>query len=365
MFDIHTPVSFFLGANTPSGFLGYLDDLYDGKDGWRAYLIKSGPGTGKSSLMRAVLNRMTELGEDAEAIFCSSDPHSLDGVVLRRLKLCIFDATSPHIIEPKYWGAVETIVDLGSCMDSGAIHAQADAVIAATDACSGTHRRCCKFLGAASSLLSDSARIALACTDTEKIVRAARRLAQREFPSAAKQKGRETRRFLSAITPEGPVIFHETIQTLCSRIYSIEDEYGASSRLLLAELRRLALDAGLDIITCACPLHPEEKIEHLLIPSIGVGFTTSNSWHKVDFPASRRIHAARFTNDELLRTKKQLLSFNRRAAKELLAEAGTIAAEAKQKHDEMETFSTAAMDWDAVNALTGKVVAEIVALATA
>lgn len=363
MLDIQTPIRFFLGANTPSGFLGYLDDLYDARDGWRAYLIKSGPGTGKSSLMRAVLARMTALGEEVEAILCSSDPHSLDGVVLPRLKLCVFDATSPHILEPKYWGAVETIVDLGSCMDNAAMRAQADAVIAATDACAGLHRRCCKFLGAAASLLSDSARIALSCTDTEKVIRAAGRLASREFPAATGQKGRETRRFLSAITPDGPVIFHETLQTLCSRIYSIEDEYGASSRLLLAELRRLALEAGLEIITCACPLCPEEKLEHLLIPSLGVGFTTSNSRHKVDFPAYRRIHAARFTDEEQLRTKKQLLSFNRRAAKELLGEAAAIAAEARQKHDEMERFSIAAMDWHAVDALTGQVVAEIAAFA--
>lgn len=39
------------------------------------------------------------------------------------------------------------------------------------------------------------------------------------------------------------MIFHQTLQTLCSRIYAIEDEYGAASRLLLAELRGRALAA--------------------------------------------------------------------------------------------------------------------------
>ena len=45
MSGIHAPVRFFLGANTPGGFVGYIDDLYDAKDGWQAYIIKSGPGT--------------------------------------------------------------------------------------------------------------------------------------------------------------------------------------------------------------------------------------------------------------------------------------------------------------------------------
>ena len=33
MFEYHAPVRFYLGANTPVGFVGYLDDLYDAGDG--------------------------------------------------------------------------------------------------------------------------------------------------------------------------------------------------------------------------------------------------------------------------------------------------------------------------------------------
>ena len=161
------------------------------------------------------------------------------------------------------------------------------------------------------------------------------------------------------------MVFHGTLQALCPRIYSIEDEHGAASRLLLAELRRRALEAGLDVISCSCPLFPAEKLEHLLIPSIGVGFTTSNPWHKADFPVFRRIHAARFTDTEGLRSRRQLLSFNRRAAKELLSEAVSIAGEAKAAHDAMEAFNIAAMDWEGATILTEWVVSEFEELAAA
>lgn len=134
MSGIHAPVRFFLGANTPGGFVGYIDDLYDAKDGWQAYIIKSGPGTGKSSLMRAVLDKLTDLGQEAEVICCSSDPNSLDGVLFPAQKMCILDGTAPHVIEPSYWGAVEQIIPLASCMDTALLHRQAPAVIAATDA---------------------------------------------------------------------------------------------------------------------------------------------------------------------------------------------------------------------------------------
>lgn len=358
MLDYITPVNFFLGANTPTGFLGYLEDLYDCRDGWHVYLIKSGAGTGKSSLMRGILEQMTATGHDAEVIRCSSDPQSLDGVLFHDQKLGILDATAPHIIEPKYWGAVETIVNLGTCMNTARLREQAPAVIQATDACSALHERCRKFIGAAAALLSESTRIAQNCTDKEKVSRCAARIAAREFGSGSGQYGKETRRFLSAVTPEGPLIFHETLQALCPRIYALEDEYGAASRLLLAELRQRALNAGLSIVTCACPLSPQDKPEHLLIPSIGVGFTTSNSWHKAAFPVYRRLHAARFTDSERLRAKRQTLSFNRRAVRELINEAVQTAAQAKAAHDRIEEFYGAAMDWEQVGILSRQVIDE-------
>lgn len=355
-----TAVQFFLGANTPGGFVGYMPACYDPREGWRVYIIKSGPGTGKSTFMRRVLERVTETGEEAEAIFCSSDPHSLDGVRFPRLKIAILDGTAPHVLEPRYWGVCETVVDIGGCANAARLRENAAAVIAATDTCGELHGRCRQFLATAASLLNDSRRTALACTDKEKVARTAARIAAREFGNA-EGSGREERRFLSAITPEGSMVFYGTLQALCSRIYVVEDEYGAAGSLLLSELRQWAREAGQDSIVCTCPLAPEDKVEHLLLPALGLGFTLSNPWHKADFPAYRRVHAARFTDEEALRSKRQRLAFNRKAARELLNEAVEVAKEAKAVHDEMERYSCEAMDFAAVDALCERVTTEILA----
>lgn len=63
--------------------------------------------------------------------------------------------------------------------------------------------------------------------------------------------------------------------------------------------------------------------------------------------------------------KKQVMSFNRRAARELLAEAVRTAEEAKAVHDRMEDFSRAAMDWDKAAALTRQVVDTFTGIAEA
>lgn len=345
------PVRFFLGANTPTGFVGFQQELYDATDGWRAYLIKSGPGTGKSTLMRVLYEKLTACGEEAEVLCCSSDPTSLDGVVFPRKKLCVLDATAPHIVEPQYWGAVEQIVPLSVCADERLLHSKAAEIRTVTLENAALHRRCRRYIAAAASLLADNAHIEEQVMDREKIRQVAARIARREWePSTA--PGRETHRFLSAVTPEGILTFYDTLSSLCPRIYTVLDEYGAAARLLLEELRRQALADGQSVISCPCPLQPEAGAEHLIFPELGLGFTTSNSFHEADFPAYRRIHAARFTDAEALRLKRQRLSFNRRAAKELLDTAVTLSAQAKAVHDRMEEYQIAAMDWGKAKKLT-------------
>jgi len=357
--DMAANARFFMGASTPDGFVSYTDELYE-KDGeWRAFLIKGGAGTGKASLMRKVFEHMKQRGVDGVSILCSSDPKSLDGVIFPSVKACIVDATTPHVIEPGYWGAVERIVDISSCMDAEGMRAQAREIIAATTNNAAIHARARRFIASAGSLLGDSTRLAAEYTDREKVIKAAAGIATREFDcetaGQARKSGRARKAFLSAVTPEGLITLYDTMAAICPRIYSIEDEYGAAAGVLLDELCTRATAAGYEVIRCSNLFAPNAEPAHLIIPALGVGFTTSNQWHKADFPVYRRIHAARFTDMEALRNNKPLMSFRRRAARELVSEAVAQVQEAKAVHDRMEKLNGAYVDWDGVNRLTARV----------
>ena len=63
----------FLGGNSCRGFVS----LYDGfppEEGAFLHIIKGGPGTGKSSFMRAVGAAAEERGLDVHDVLCSGDP---------------------------------------------------------------------------------------------------------------------------------------------------------------------------------------------------------------------------------------------------------------------------------------------------
>ena len=88
---------FFLGATTPAGFKGYFEPLRR-EPGMQMLLIKSGPGCGKSTLMKHLAQAAEQQGQRIEKIHCASDPDSLDGVIFLDQKRAIIDATGNQVL---------------------------------------------------------------------------------------------------------------------------------------------------------------------------------------------------------------------------------------------------------------------------
>ena len=86
----------FLGANTGMGFYSLYDSLTDPARGEGRWIIKAGPGGGKSSFLKRVGSAMEASGEEVEYIYCSGYPDSLDGIRLGGRGLALVDGTAPH-----------------------------------------------------------------------------------------------------------------------------------------------------------------------------------------------------------------------------------------------------------------------------
>lgn len=353
-------LNFFLSANTPHGFFSRFEQLSDPYQSIAQFIIKSGPGTGKSSLMKKIAKKAYESGESVELIHCSSDPGSLDGVILKNSKISIVDGTAPHVIEPKFPYAFENIITLYDLIDESKIRPHRDEIIELFGENKIYHERTCRFLSAAGSLLNDTYRIALDCTDTDKIGRYTYRLAHREFRIRKNAVSTEQIRFLSALTKDGIIMYTDTALKLCDSIYILDDSWGAVSRLILFALRSYAIAANHDIISCYCPVSPYDKLEHLFIPELRIGFITSNKWHKLALSDNcKTIHCSRFMNMEKFAEKKQRINFNRKAIGELLGEASLLMREAHNTHDKIEEYYINAMNFDALNEKTDKIIKDI------
>ena len=262
---------FFLGATTPAGFKGYFEPLRR-EPGMQMLLIKSGPGCGKSTLMKHLAQAAEQQGQRIEKIHCASDPDSLDGVIFLDQKRPIIDATAPHVVEPDAPGADELVVSLYHTIDAGKL---------------APHRDEVKAL----------------------------------FARNAALRGRAARYIASA------------------------------GSLMLELIRAEALARGYHIITCPCAMHPEDQIDHIFIPALRLAFLTDNLWHPIQLPGVQAVRCTRFVDRENLSGFRARLRFNDRAASELIDQAVALMAQAKNCHDELETYYRAAVDFDQVNAV--------------
>ena len=342
-------VDFFLGTTTPAGFKGYFEPLRQ-EPGMQMYLIKSGPGCGKSTLMKRLAVKAEQKGEPIQRIHCASDPDSLDGVVFLRQKRAIIDATAPHVVEPEAPGADERVLSLYHTIDADALHPHKDEVTALFARNQLLRSRAARYVASAGSLLLDSRRAEACSANFEKVRRYVKRLCTRLLPRTEGTASEELR-LLSAITPKGMVFYRGTVEALADRYVVFRDDYGAVSRLLLELIRAEALARGYHIITCPCAMHPDDKIDHLFIPALRLAFLTDNRWHPVQLPGVQAVRCTRFVDRENLSGFRARLRFNDRAASELIDQAVALMAQAKNCHDELETYYRAAVDFDQVNAV--------------
>lgn len=104
-------------ANTCNGFKNCFEYINNTKKSF-TYILKGGPGTGKSTIMKNFANKYKDLGYDVEYFYCSSDINSLDAVRIPKKQLAIVDGTSPHVTEATMPGIKEKIINVGAFIKS-------------------------------------------------------------------------------------------------------------------------------------------------------------------------------------------------------------------------------------------------------
>lgn len=350
-------ISYFLGANSPKGFYSLYDELIHREEAKGIYILKGGPGCGKSTFMKRVAAAAQAAGQPAEQIFCSGDPDSLDALVLPGLGAALVDGTAPHVVEPKLPGAVDHYVNLETCYDAEALSSIRGQLEAAMAGYKGCYDRAYHCLSAAAEIESDCRSLLESRHLDSKIARRARGLLSREFRGEKPQNGKVCRRFLSAVTCQGRVCLWETVQELCRKIYVLEDSYGLSHRLL-APLLEGALPLGQDVVICPHPMDPEH-IEHLLFPGLGLAFVTSSP--ELPFPgkAHRKIRLDAMADPELLRRYRPRLRFGKKVAAALMAEAVSSLVEAKAMHDKLEVLYNPHVDFSLGETLADQLIQKL------
>lgn len=339
-------VCYFLGANSPHGFYSLYDQLIDPKHADAIYILKGGPGCGKSSLMRRIAQRAEESGEQVEYIHCSGDPDSLDAIVLPAHKTAVADGTAPHVIEPKYPGAVESYVNLGDCYDRAGLNSVRTEIMDCMVGYKDHYKRAYRCLGAAAEIAEDVRTLLMTEVLEQKTAKRASGILKREVRAPGSGSGKITQRFLGAVTHQGILNYYGTVDALCKRVYVIEDSYGLT-HLMLNHLLSGITGAGYDVVACPSPTAPD-RLVHLIVPELSLAFLSALPACAYDKRPYRRIRLDAMIDPELLRRNKARLRFSRKVSAALTDEAVASLAQAKKMHDHLESLYNPHVDFDRV-----------------
>ncbi len=351
-------ISYFLASNSSKGFYSLFDELYDAHNGWKMYIIKGGPGTGKSGVMKKIAKTAEENGFICEYIYCSSDPDSLDGIIIPELKISVADGTSPHVIEPKYPGVCEKILNLGEFWDEEILKINGEHILTLIDCNKALHKQSSRYMTAVGSAVNENIKIAEAATLNEKIDNFVTRFIAVNF-DCNNAYGKEKRRFISAVTPKGKICFTNSLPMLCDRIITVSDEFGGIAGIIMSKLRQTALANGVDVITCMNPFIPLSYPEHIIFEKERIGIFTSDSANKIKSIADKNINYTRFVDKSIYSAHKNRMMFNKKTAENFIAEAVNVLAKTKSVHDEIESYYITAMDFNKVNSQTQMLIKEI------
>ncbi len=123
---IHPPLRFFASANGSDGFRSYFDEIFSSDQMDGVFILKGGPGTGKSTLLSELAKAFDQPHIEKEIFYCSSDPRSLDGLLLKHKEksVCVLDGTAPHERDAYLPGACDALVDLGACFNTAQLRAE-------------------------------------------------------------------------------------------------------------------------------------------------------------------------------------------------------------------------------------------------
>jgi hypothetical protein len=344
-------IHYFLAANSTNGFYSLYDEITKSEDIKFLYILKGGPGCGKSSFMKTLANGLEKYGYDIEYIHCTADPNSLDGIFVPELGVAYLDGTFPHVLEPDYPGVNSTYLNMGDFYRTDELADKKDLVAALRKDYKAFYAKAYDFLSAAGKIGYGAADRLGSESVFETIKRRTNGICSREIPGSGK-KGKIRRRFLGAFTYDGEITRIDTVNNLCKRICVIDNEFGFAP-FMLQQIKEHAVAAGYTVIVSPSPLYPE-KAEHLLIPELSLAFISASSAKPYEGEYFKHVRLDALVDKKLYHDLKCSLREEKKLFTALLEKARQNLFSAKSIHRELEAIYNPHVDFEGVYNLANK-----------
>lgn len=349
---------YFLGANSPSGFYSLYHELSDPDRMERLYILKGGPGCGKSTLMKRIARHAEVAGLDTQLILCSGDPDSLDGVILPQKQIAVVDGTAPHVVEANCPGALEEYLDLSHFYDAAALRPLRDDLLTVTKEYKNHYQQAYRCLGASGELRQNLAEEADCPEIRRKLEKRAKGIISRELKLSGDHVGRVDYRFLTAVTHKGKIQLWDTVSAQADKVYALSDSHGLA-HYLLSPILNAARATGHNVVACLDPMAPD-RLAHLILPDLSLAFVTSAGDDAWEHHTYRRLRLDSMAESCLKEQNRPRQRFTRKISDALLDEGIGYLRCAKEAHDRLEAIYNPHVDFEGVCRVADDLASQII-----
>lgn len=354
---------YFPGANTPQGFYSLYDQIAR-VDANKIFVIKGGPGVGKSTFMKAIARDLVDRSIDVEFHHCSADNNSIDAIYIPAGDVALLDGTSPHVVDPKNPGAVDEIIHLGDHWNEAAIRSPENrtGILRTNRECSFRFKRANDALRAAKAYLDEWSAYYAESLDMSQVYAAGEDLIEQLLPQRLGKKGSARRLFASAITYDGAKNWLGSLFDGVAHRVVVQGPPGTGKSVILGRVAEAALARGYDLDLFHCPMYPD-RVDHIRIRDTQTGVITS-FWPHVYEPKAgdQVIDTSAFVDPERISQYTQDIAAAEEGYQGAIAREIYQLGQAKRSHDELERYYIPHMDFAAVEQRRQRTLERILAL---
>ncbi len=340
----------FPGAVTSEGFYSFYHYMIQ-QDANHIFVIKGGPGVGKSSFMKKIGQTMLDRGYDIEYHCCSSDNGSIDGIVIPKLQIGLLDGTSPHIVDPKNPGAVDEIINLGEYWNEEMMKKSRKEIISCNSKVSSYFQRAYFALKEAKIALSEWKYYISTYQDWNQINQMTLKVQREIFKIAPKKHGKERHLFAWGHTPQGKTQFIDTLLNTTDTLYILEGQPGTGKSTFLSKIAEQAATYGLDVEYYHNTLDPEQ-LDLIILPDLQTALViNSEPYAYIPTFAGHTItlnFEQSLNRTELMKDCGEEIEDCQIRVNQHITRALKHSSKAKATHDLLETYYVPAMNFTGV-----------------
>lgn len=338
---------YYAGGNTANGFHSFFAHVFDPNELDHLYILKGGPGVGKSSFMKKLGAKMQENGHFVEYIHCSSDNDSLDGIKIPDLKIAFVDGTAPHTLDPSLPGAVDEIMNLGEFLDSKQLEKHKHQIVQINQSKSRLYKSAYRYLQAAGIISDEINSLYDQFINLNKFNAMCSEATEKLFQNYAllKKTPKTKKLFSEAYTANG-YISHTKSLCQSKRMWAVIGENTNYTSEFLKKIAEEATKKGYSTELYCMPLKPD-KIQHVIIPEMNLAVVSSESYTTNGFEEVFDIHGIMDTDN--LRTHISEIENSLHLFDLLIRNALEKLSETKKYHELLEVFYINSMNFSGVD----------------